>query len=111
MLTPGWRWTGTLPVDNPGVADLERAAKEFFAKAESTFSPFDRGTFESLLRSAAAHLDANGVYWPSVAAPEDRTLPKPDDKLKVTDMGPLRAPALQQPIPAGSGEAQAASRG
>lgn len=41
-------------VDNPGVADLEKAAKEFFAKAATTFSPFDRGTFEPLLRTAAS---------------------------------------------------------
>lgn len=72
-------------VDNPGVADLEKAAKEFFGKATTTFSPFDRGTFEPLLRTAVTNLDANGIYWPSEVAAEDRTLPKADDKLKVTD--------------------------
>ena len=72
-------------VDNPGVADLERAAKEFFGKAETTFAPFDRGTFEPLLRTAVTNLDANGIYWPSEVPAEDRTLPKADDKLKVTD--------------------------
>lgn len=72
-------------VDNPGVADLEKAAKEFFGKATTTFSPFDRGTFEPLLRTAATNLDANGIYWPNEAPAEDRTLPKSDDKLKVTD--------------------------
>jgi len=72
-------------VNNPGVADLEKAAKEFFGKATTTFSPFDRGTFEPLLRTAVAHLDANGIYWPNEVPAEDRTLPKPDDKLKVTD--------------------------
>ena len=72
-------------VDNPGVAALERAAKEFFAKAETTFSPFDRGTFEPLLRTASTHLDANGIYWPDQVPAEDRTLPKPEDDLKVTD--------------------------
>lgn len=71
--------------DNPGVAELEKAAKEFFQNATKTFSPYDRGTFEPLLLTAAANLDANGVYWPNQAPPEDRTLPKPDDKLKVTD--------------------------
>lgn len=49
-------------VDNPGVADLEKAAKEFFARATTTFSPFDRGTFEPLLRTASTNLDANGIY-------------------------------------------------
>lgn len=72
-------------VDNPGVANLEKAAKEFFGKATTTFSPFDRGTFEPLLRTAVTNLDANGIYWPNEVPPEDRTLPKPDNKLKVTD--------------------------
>ncbi len=72
-------------VDNPGVAELEKAAKEFFGKATTTFSPYDRGTFEPLLRTAATNLDANGIYWPNEVSADDRTLPKSDDKLKVTD--------------------------
>ena len=52
-------------VDNPGVANFERAAKEFFGSATTTFSPFDRGTFEPLLRTAVTNLDANGIYWPN----------------------------------------------
>ncbi|MGQ0792811.1 MAG: AAA domain-containing protein [Deltaproteobacteria bacterium] len=72
-------------VDNPGVAELEKAAKEFFGKATTTFSPYDRGTFEPLLRTAATNLDANGIYWPNEVSDADRTLPKSDDKLKVTD--------------------------
>jgi len=71
--------------DNPGVADLEKSAKEFFGKATTTFSPFDRSTFEPLLRSAVTNLDANGIYWPNEVPAEDRTLPKPDHHLKVTD--------------------------
>jgi very-short-patch-repair endonuclease/phosphopantetheinyl transferase (holo-ACP synthase)/DNA-directed RNA polymerase subunit L len=72
-------------VNNPGVASFEKEAKEFFGKATTTFSPFDRGTFEPLLRTAVTSLDANGIYWPSEVAAEDRTLPKADDNLKVTD--------------------------
>ncbi len=72
-------------VDNPGVANLEKASKEFFTKAATTFSPFDRGTYEGLLRSAVTFLDANGVYWPNEVPAEDRSLPKPDKNLKVTD--------------------------
>jgi very-short-patch-repair endonuclease/phosphopantetheinyl transferase (holo-ACP synthase) len=72
-------------VNNLGVADLEKAAKEFFGEATKTFSPFDRGTFEPLLRTAVTNLDANGIYWPSEVTAEDRTAPKADDKLKVTD--------------------------
>lgn len=71
--------------DNLGVPDLERAAKEFFSKATKTFSPFDRGTYEPLLRSAVTHLDANGVYWPDEVPAEDRSLPKAQGQLKVTD--------------------------
>ena len=72
-------------VDNPGVADLEKAAKEFFAKATWTFSPSDPGTFEPLLRTAVVHLDANGVYWPDEVPAEDRVLPRPEAHLKVTN--------------------------
>lgn len=64
-------------VDNPGVVDLEKAAKDFFGKATTTFSPFDRGTFEPLLRTAVTNLDANGIYWPNEVPAENRSLPKP----------------------------------
>jgi very-short-patch-repair endonuclease len=72
-------------MDNAGLAQVEKTAKDFFGKATITFSPFDRGTFEPLLRSAVTYLDPQGSYWPETTAPEDRTLPKADDKLKVTD--------------------------
>ena len=72
-------------VDNPGVGNVEKSAREFFASMDATFSPFDRGTFEPLLRTAATNLDMNGIYWPDVVSPEDRFLPKADGKLKVTD--------------------------
>jgi len=72
-------------VDNPGVPDLEKAAKEFFGNATTTFSPFDCSTFEPLLRTAVTNLDSNGIYWPNQVPAGDRELPKPDDKLKVTD--------------------------
>lgn len=72
-------------VDIRGVAALEHTAKEFFGKATRTFSPFDRGTFEPLLLAAVTHLDPSGVYWPNHVPVEDRTLPKVEEKLKVTD--------------------------
>jgi very-short-patch-repair endonuclease len=72
-------------VDNPGVGNVEKFTREFFSSISATFSPFDRGTFEPLLRRAAANLDVNGVYWPDEVPPEDRSLPKADGKLKVTD--------------------------
>lgn len=72
-------------VDNPGVANLEKAAREFFAHAERTFSPFDHGSFEPLLRTAATNLNANGTYWPDHVSQDDRSLPNPEKELKVTD--------------------------
>lgn len=71
--------------DNPGVPDTEKAAKEFFSKATTTFSPFDRSSFESLLHSAVTYLDPKGIYWPSLTSAEDRSLPKASEELKVTD--------------------------
>lgn len=72
-------------VDNPGLGALEKSGKDFFAKATQTFSPFDRGTFEPLLQVAATHLDPNGLYWPQQVPAEDRSLPKADTNLRVTD--------------------------
>ena len=72
-------------VDNPGVGISRRRRRSSSGRMISTFSPFDRGTFEPLLRTAVSNLDANGIYWPNVVPAEDRTLPKADDKLKVTD--------------------------
>ena len=72
-------------VDNPGLGAFEKSGKDFFSKATQTFSPFDRGTFEPLLQAAATHLDPNGIYWPQQVPAEDRSLPKSDANLRVTD--------------------------
>jgi very-short-patch-repair endonuclease len=85
-------------VDNPGVSELEKAGKESFRSTTRTLSPFDRGTFEPLLRTAASHLDANGVYWPNEVEPEDRTLPKAEPNLRVTDTWVLFARPRTQSI-------------
>ena len=68
---------------NSGVPNLEQAAKVFFAELPSTFSPFDRATYEPILRTSVSHLDGNGVYWPSRS--NERTLPRAEDSLKITD--------------------------
>ena len=52
-------------VDNQGVTDLERIGKEYFSRANQTFSPFDSTTFDFLLNSAVTYLDSQGVYWPN----------------------------------------------
>lgn len=72
--------------DNQGVAAVEKAGKEFFQRAAQTLSPFDRGSFEPLLRSAVTHLDPNGLYRPDHVSPEDRSVPKMQSiNLIVTD--------------------------
>ncbi len=71
--------------DNQGVTDLERISKEYFSRANQTFSPFDPTTFEFLLNSAVTYLDSQGVYWPNEISSEDRSLPKPEAGLKMTD--------------------------
>ncbi len=72
-------------VDNPGVPALERKANDFLAGITQTFSPFDAATYEPLLRTAVTYLDASGRYWPDMAPPENRALPRPDNRLKVTN--------------------------
>jgi very-short-patch-repair endonuclease len=72
-------------VDNPGLPGLEIKAKEFFASCTTTFSPFDRGTFEPLLRAAVTHLDPNGEYWPDRTFAGNRAMPPAENRLRVTD--------------------------
>jgi len=71
--------------DNPGTTELEKAHKDFIAKATQTFSPFDSSTFDGILRSAVACLDSKGVYWPAETTGDDRKLPPASEELKVTD--------------------------
>ncbi len=71
--------------DNPGVAKLADAAKAFFAECGNSINPFEPSTYEGLLRSAANHLDPQGVYWPDQTTAGDRALPKATNHLIVTD--------------------------
>ena len=71
--------------DNAGVAEVEKSSKDFFGKSNLALSPFDRGSFEPLLRAAVTHLDPAGVYWPNKIPAEDRSLPKQESFLKITD--------------------------
>lgn len=77
--------------DNPGVGAVEKAGREFFEKATETFSPFDRGTFESLLRTAVAYLDSSGAYLPDADENPERKAPKPLANLAVSDTWALFA--------------------
>jgi len=47
-------------VDRPGVAQAERLAREHVARATTTFSPFDRASYEPLLAIARDCLQADG---------------------------------------------------
>ncbi len=38
--------------DNAGVAEVEKIGKEYFSKSNFALSPYDRGSFEALLRAA-----------------------------------------------------------
>ncbi len=72
-------------VDIQGVTVVEKAGKEFFQRAVQTLSPFDRGSFEPMLRSAVTHLDSHGAYRPDQGSPENRSVPKPQSNLVCTD--------------------------
>ncbi|TVQ86392.1 MAG: hypothetical protein EA400_13195 [Chromatiaceae bacterium] len=65
---------------------LYTRARSEFADADKTFSPLDRESFEGILRFAAGHLDQQGCYSPDESPDvKDRTLPKPQHHLIVTD--------------------------
>ncbi|MCC6825475.1 MAG: AAA family ATPase [Acidobacteria bacterium] len=71
---------------NPEVPAVKRAAEEFFGNASETISPFEKSTFEGLIRSAVALLDSNGTYWPEQNPdPNNRQIPPSGDNLIVTD--------------------------
>jgi len=72
-------------MDNPGVANLSDAAKQFFKTTGGVLSPFDPSTFEGLLKSAATLLDASGTYWPNQTTADDRAVPRAGENLVVTD--------------------------
>ena len=73
--------------DNPGVPQVQKATREFFDRATETISPFERSTFEGLLRSAVASLDSKGVYLPDDNGHNNssRSLPIAAEDLKITD--------------------------
>jgi very-short-patch-repair endonuclease/transcription elongation GreA/GreB family factor len=61
---------------------LERTVED----ADVGFSPFDRRTFEKILRACAARLSSTGIYHPdTLTDPLDRGLPDADTFLRLTD--------------------------
>ena len=55
--------------DIPGVAPATRAARERLVAARNVFSPFDRSTWEPLLRAAVNHLDPKGRFLGDPSVP------------------------------------------
>ena len=50
------------------------------------FSPFDKRSFEKILRACAARLSSTGIYHPdTLTDPDDRSLPDADNVLRLTD--------------------------
>lgn len=85
MIAPRLEVDWYAATDNPGVVEVERIGKEFLSKPDFSLSPFDRLSFDPLLRTAVTHLDPSGVYWPNEVSAEERNLPKAGEALKVTD--------------------------
>jgi very-short-patch-repair endonuclease len=78
-------------LDLPGTKGLQNeVAKSFQEIAKDPdrgFSPFEKSTFDSTLRSCAARLSSTGRYVPDDSGDGSRTadLPEPDDRLQITD--------------------------
>jgi very-short-patch-repair endonuclease/uncharacterized protein (DUF1810 family) len=72
-------------MDNPGVAPLSVAAKDFFKTSDGILNPFEASSYEGLLKSAVTRLDSAGLYWPDQTTADDRSLPKATEHLVVTD--------------------------
>ena len=84
-------------LDNPGAARVREAAESHIAAlaqqengeaADGTadFSPFERASYEPILRRAATLLSSDGVYYPdTVHDPADRQPPTAGENLTITD--------------------------
>jgi very-short-patch-repair endonuclease len=66
--------------------DLSEQLERMVEDPDVGFSPFDKRSFEKILRACAARLSPSGVYHPDILTdPQDRALPDPDSSLRVTD--------------------------
>ena len=75
-----------------GVVHLESAWRAHLERIDATLSPFDRSSFEGILKASVGFLDAGGTYWPEVTqSGEDRALPASGEHLRVTDSWVLLA--------------------
>ena len=78
--------------NNPGVERFVKESADLLSSTTGTFSPFDKETFEAILRSATTNLDARGTYLPDVT-PESRGLPPAGVTLTVSNTWVLFARA------------------
>src|SRR4249920_1130238 len=67
--------------DNPGVLVAERRAKEFFAQATTTLSPFDPASYQPVLALIKTCLELR----PDDLLPGDMSLAKFEERLTLTD--------------------------
>ncbi len=82
-------------LDNPGVAIGERRAKDFFAQATTTLSPFDPATYRPLLSLVKTCLELQ----PDDLLPGDLSLAKFEQRLTLTDTWVLFArPRSSNPL-------------
>jgi len=66
--------------------DLSQQLESTVEDPDVGFSPFDKRSFEKILRACAARLSASGIYHPDTLTDlQDRALPDPDSSLRVTD--------------------------
>ena len=69
-----------------GVSNLETVFNNHY-KEKDYLSPFEPATFEPILRAGASYLDHSGSYLPDIDSNGSayRTIPKPEEKLIITD--------------------------
>jgi len=73
-----------ISLELPGLADVERHAREHLAETGEAPVPYRPETFESISRTAAECLDTRGVFCPDDPGDDDE-LPKPDSSLRITN--------------------------
>jgi very-short-patch-repair endonuclease len=66
--------------------DIGEVLEKIVDDPDVGFSPFEKRSFEKVLRACAARLTPTGTYYPdTIAVPEDRSLPNADATLRITD--------------------------
>ena len=66
--------------------DLSEQLERTVEDPDIGFSPFDKRSFETILRACVARLSPSGIYHPdTLTDPQDRVIPDIDNSLRVTD--------------------------